>query len=438
MKKIVWISLVVLVVLGLIGFQVYRKVIVARSSTGGPGGRGEPGGRGAPAVAVETAEVTRATVKEIGQFSGSLQPRSRFVAATKVGGRLNKLLVDVGDVVRSGQPIAILDDQEYVQQVDQAQAALMVAEANLEDARIALEAGRRELEQVSALRDKKIASVSEYNAAVDQLSKAEARYKLVQAQLKQQQVALEVAQARLADARIAVEWDDGSVSRVIGERFVDAGELLRANDSIVSVLDIGSLQASLQVSEESYGRIHLGQPAVITIDIQAGRHFSGRVVRMAPFLQESSRQAEVWIEVPNPDGALKPCMFVRVDLELARRENAVTIPASALVRNEDRQGVFLVDAEAGKARFVPVTTGITDGDRVEVLEPQLSGRVVTLGQHLLQDGSSILLPEAKPVGTGRPREDAGKASSGTQNNAARQESGRHPAPQQGSTGGGGQ
>jgi RND family efflux transporter MFP subunit len=189
------------------------------------------------------------------------------------------------------------------------------------------------------------------------------------------------------------------------------GALLKANDPIVSVLDIGSLEASIQIPEQSYGRIRIGQAAVLTTDILPGRRFTGRVVRMAPFLQESSRQAEVWIEVPNPDGSLKPGMFVKVELEFARRENVLTIPSSALVRNQERQGVFLVDTTDAKARFVPVTTGITDGDRVEVLEPPLSGLVVTLGQHLLQDGSSVLLPGA----TGRPAsQPEGSAQGGAQ------------------------
>jgi RND family efflux transporter MFP subunit len=354
-------------------------------------------------VAVETAEVARSTVRDVGLFSGSLQPRARFVVAPKVGGRLEKLYVDVGDVVYSGQPIATLDGQEYAQQVDQARAALAVAEANLEDARIALEAARREMKRASELRDKKIASASEFDTASDQLSQAQARHELVQAQVRQQQVALELAQARLSDARIMADWEESSGSRVIGERFVDVGALLKANDPIVSVLDIGSLQAAIQIPEQSYGRIRTGQSAVVTTDILPGRRFSGRVVRMAPFLQENSRQAEVWIEVPNPDGSLKPGMFVKVELEFARRENVVTIPSSALVRNEDRQGVFLVDTEAGKARFVPVTTGITDGDRVEVLDPPLSGLVVTLGQHLLQDGSSILQPRATQRPASQPQ-----------------------------------
>jgi RND family efflux transporter MFP subunit len=335
-------------------------------------------------------------MRDMVSFSGSLQPRSRITIAPKAGGRLERLYVDIGDRVRNGQLIAVLDGEEYAQQVDQARADLTVAEANLEDSRIALEAARRELEQMSALREKKIASAAEYDQAADALSKAEARHKVVQAQLRQKQSALEAARTRSSYARVTADWQAGGGERVIGERFVDEGTLLRANDPIVSVLDIEVLLALINVTEQSYARVRVGQPAAVASDALPGRRFAGRVARIAPFLQEASRQAEVRIEVPNPDGALKPGMFVQVELELGRREEAVTVPVAALARYEDRNGVFLVEGEPRRARFVPVTTGITDGERVEVLEPPLAGTVVTLGQHLLLDGSPVLLPGQQP------------------------------------------
>jgi len=100
-------------------------------------------------------------------------------------------------------------------------------------------------------------------------------------------------------------------------------------------------------------------------------------------------------------------MFVQVELEFALRQDALTVPLSALVRSEDRQGVFLVDTQTRKVRFVPVRTGIADGERVEILEPPLAGLVVTLGQHLLQNGASVLLPEAGPPPAAAPQSSSG-------------------------------
>lgn len=80
---------------------------------------------------------------------------------------------------------------------------------------------------------------------------------------------------------------------------------------------------------------------------------------------------------------------------MLRRENATIVPYSAIVRRGDSEGVFVADLENKKAYYKPIRTGIIERDKAEILEPaDLSGFVVSLGQHLLQDGMSIILPEA--------------------------------------------
>ena len=111
---------------------------------------------------------------------------------------------------------------------------------------------------------------------------------------------------------------------------------------------------------------------------------------------DRGEQARVEIGVANGDHALKPGMFVRVTLELARRDTATVVPVSAVVRRGEDQGVFLVDSAAKTVRFVPVQPGIQAGDRAEIVSPELSGLVVTMGQHLLDDGRAVLLPAATP------------------------------------------
>ncbi len=85
-------------------------------------------------------------------------------------------------------------------------------------------------------------------------------------------------------------------------------------------------------------------------------------------------------------------MAVRVELEFGRRENVPAVPAAALVSRGEVQGVFEVESEGPRVRFVPVRTGAAEGGLVEILEPALRGPVVILGQHLLEDGSAVILP----------------------------------------------
>jgi multidrug efflux pump subunit AcrA (membrane-fusion protein) len=144
------------------------------------------------------------------------------------------------------------------------------------------------------------------------------------------------------------------------------------------------------------------QDVVMTTDAVPGRTFPGKIVRVAPLLKETSRQARVEVEVLNSQGLLKPGMFIRAEIEFAQHKDATAVPVGALVKRGGQQGVFLADAKEMKAHFVPVKSGVVDGGLSEVISPPLSGMVVTLGQHLLENGSAITLPrrESEAVGGG--------------------------------------
>lgn len=158
-------------------------------------------------------------------------------------------------------------------------------------------------------------------------------------------------------------------------------------------MDISALRAVFYVVERDYPLLHVGQPARVTLDALPGKVFAGEVSRIAPIFREASRQARVEVKLPNPDGLMKPGMFVKATLELDRAEGAVLVPAAALVRRDGRQGVFLVD-EDQRARHVQVRAGIVEENFVQILEPAgLSGKVVVLGQHLLEDGATVRVVE---------------------------------------------
>ena len=387
--------------IGFLSWQIYEKT---SGSKEGFGSR-----RGNPAVAVETAPIQKESIKDVGRFTGSLSPQSEFMVAPKIAGRLEKILVDIGDVVTADQLVAVLDDEEYQQQVYQAVAELEVARANLVEVKITSENAKREYERTVALRQKKIASESQLDAAESEYKTQQAKLQVANAQVSQKQAALNMAKVRLSYTRIRVPPNHASQQRVVGERFVDEGSMLAPNTPIVSILDIGTLIGVINVIERDYPKIKPGLPAVINTDAFPGQTFSGKVIRIAPLLMEKAREARVEIEIPNQRMLLKPGMFVRVQMEFELHENATVIPQSAVVKRDGSQGVFVVDRQEKKARFIPVTLGIVSEARAEILKPELSGEVVTLGQHLLEDGANIILPNEISKADLQPR--AGKTSS---------------------------
>jgi multidrug efflux pump subunit AcrA (membrane-fusion protein) len=421
MKKFLLI-LLVLAIIAMAGWQLYSRIVetdVKQKSV-----------RTAVAVAVETRPIYKDSIRDLGVFTGSLEPKSRFDVAPKVAGWLKELLVDVGDTVERNQVIALLDDEEFAQEVEQARAELQVAKANAANYASDLDIAKREYERSKQLREKQIASASELDVSEASFNASQTRYKVSLAQVAQKEAALKTALVRLSYTKVRAFWEEGdqprvegvpssqkkqgqnvpatggpqardtindaNTPRIVGERFVDVGELLSINQPIVSILENNPLTAVVYVIERDYPKVTIGQQAVITTDAYPGRSFAGSITRIAPLLKESSRQARLEVEVPNPDLTLKPGMFVRARVEFAKHENATLIPLPALVKRNNKDGVFIADTKNLKARFVPVTTGITNGEIVEVTEPQISGLVITMGNHLLEDGSDITLPKTEP------------------------------------------
>jgi RND family efflux transporter MFP subunit len=367
--------------------------IVARLSGGGAQG----GPRGA-AVAVEIAPVERGGIRDIGTFSGTLIPKSYFTIVPKISGRIKALYVDIGDRLTRGQLVALLEDEEYQQQVIQAEADLGVAQANLEEAASAQELAQREFDRAKALHQKGILSDAELDAAQSAFAARDARSKVTRAQLANQQAALETARVRLSYTRIRAAWESGGDVRYVGERFVNPGAMLSSNTAVLSVIELQPITAVIHVTEKDYFRLKAEQPVVLTSGAFPGRDFAGRVSRVAPLLKETSREARVEVDVDNADGALKPGMFVNARIEFASKADAIIVPTSALVNRGALQGLFLADRETKKALFRPATVGIIEGDRAEIVEPAgLTGYVVTLGHHLLEDGTALILSEAPPA-----------------------------------------
>lgn len=384
------IAVVLVIFLGYLGWEIFRRASAGKE--------GPAAGQRGVSVAVEIAPVEKGTVRDVGQFSGTLIPKSSFTVAPKISGRLKELLIDIGDRVSRGQLVAVLEDEEYQQELLQAEADLRVAGANLEEAKSSLEIAKKDLERARTLHKKGIQSDSQLDAAVSQHDAQEARQKVALAQLANREAALETAKVRLSYSRIKASWEKGSEVRHVGERFVDEGAMLSPNTPILSIIELQPITAVIYVTDKDYFRLKTEQMAAVTSSAFPGDVFSGRVARIAPLLKEATREARVEIEIQNPRGLLKPGLFINTQVEFGKREEATVVPVKALVNRNGKQGIFLADIEKKKALFQPVMVGIVEGERAEVLEPRLlSGFVVTLGHHLLEDGTTIILPQTAPA-----------------------------------------
>ncbi len=355
-------------------------------------------------VPVEVAKIQRGPIALRRTFSGELEALAEFVVAPKVSGRVERVLVNIPDTVKRGQIVAELDNDEYVQAVAQAQADLEVARAKLSEAKSALEIANREFKRTEALLKRGVASDSEFDAArQDQLAK-QAQLKVSAAEVTKAESSLETANIRLGYTKVTAGWTGGSEQRLVAERYVDEGQTVAANAPLLLIVELHPIVGVVFVTERDYAYLKPGQLVSLTTDTYPGEQYEGRIDRIAPVFRKSTRQARIEMTIDNPQHRLKPGMFIRATVVLARVPETTIVPEQALTRRDDRSGVFIVGEDGRSVVWREVKVGIHAGDRVQVEGNGLSGRVVTLGQQLIDDGSAINIPaEQNKTAVGREK-----------------------------------
>ena len=352
-------------------------------------------GKASRPVPVEVAQIQRGPIALQRTFSGELEALAEFVVAPKVSGRVERVIVNIADSVKRGQVVAELDNDEYVQAVAQAQADLLVARANQSQAKSALEIANREFKRTESLLKRGIASDSEFDVATQEQLAKQAQLKVAAAQVTKAESSLEIANIRLGYTKVTAGWTGGDEHRVVAERYVNEGQTVAANAPLLLIVDLNPIVGVIFVTERDYAHLIPGQLVSLTTDAYPGEQYTGRIDRIAPVFRKSTRQARIEMTIDNPQHRLKPGMFIRTTIVLTQVSDATIIPEQALTIRDDRSGVFIVSEDGQSVVWREVKVGIREGDRVQVQGQGLSGRVVTLGQQLVKDGSAITIPDVQ-------------------------------------------
>ena len=410
-------KLVVVVVLavGAAGAYYYSRPDVegaanpAAGATGTPAAGGAPakGGRGSgrPSLTVDTATASRHEVIEYITVVGNLIGQATVDVVPRVAGRIESLPVKLGDRVTKGQLIAKIEDRELQQQVKQVEQNVLVNNATVTQRESDLQLRKTTLDRQKSLLTQGLATRQTVEDSEAAHNSAVAAVDLAKAQLGQTQARLDELKITLSNTNIV-----SPVDGFIGRRNLDQGAFAGANTPIVSVVDIRTVRLISNLVEKDFKRVKAGVVALIDVDAFPGEQFTGVVSRVAPVFDAATRTAGMEIEVPNPGYRLKPGMFARVRLTVDRRPDALTVPRNAVVDSEGKRGVFLVDGQA--AKFQPVTTGLQDNERIEILEGLAEGtRVITTGALALRDGDRIT-PMNMPGREGGGRSDGRRTGGG--------------------------
>ena len=319
-------------------------------------------------IPVVTMHPQRGVLSEEVFGTGTLESKTVVGISAKIIGKVIEVLVDQGDNVTVGQPLARLEAKDYEDAVRVADASLGQAQAELAKAKLDLNRNR---------------SLIKSNAIPQSdLDSAETAYQVDEARFQNAEAQLGVARARLADTQIV-----SPVAGLVVRRNLEVGSTVVPGASIFHIVDPKILWVQAMVDEHEAGKLRVGQTARIAFRANRGKSFSGRLVRLAREADRvtEEREADVVVDPLPPDWFIGAKADVFIETE--RKTDALQIPKSAIV---DR-GVFIV--KGGKAQRrelqlgligrenVEVVSGLTEKDQV-IAQPFVGKKLVTVGQHV--------------------------------------------------------
>ena len=324
---------------------------------------------------VEVVEVRRSSRTSEMELPGNIQAITEAPILARADGYLKRRMADIGDRVRSGQPLAEIEAPELDEQVNQAKANLQQARAALDQALANYTQGKSNMEfaRVTAERWGRL-------VARGAVSKQENDQ--YQAQYQAQAANLQALEKAIAVQRSTVSADEANLARleklqgylvvkapfdgVITLRNLDAGALVNAGNTLLfRIAQTGTLRTYVNVPQANAGSVRPGQTAHLSVSNLPGREFNGAVARTANALDPNSRTLLVEVHVPNADGALLPGMYAKVDLSSTRRDPPLLIPSEALIVRADGTVVALVRPDH-TVHLQTIQIGRDYGDRMEV------------------------------------------------------------------------
>ena len=334
--------------------------------------------------------------------------------SSKVIGKVAWVGVEKGDRVKEGQVLVRLEDSEYQAQVAQARASLGVAKARLKE----LETGSRPQEidaakaamqeaeanfQNAAVNRKRIEDLARQNiasqqqldnartqfeVATAQLESARKRYDLVKIGPRSEQI--DYARAQAAQAQAMVDYAQtmldstlirAPVDSTVLERLIEKGEMVSTMNfggpggvkaSVASLADLSDLQVELDINQNDFPKISPRQDCAVTADAYPDRVYKGVVEEIAPQANRQKATIQVKVKILNPDGYLRPEMNAHVSFlapsstKTSDAREMLCIPRGALIQNEGKSAVFVLEGSRVKLREVQVGRDL--GDRMEVAE----------------------------------------------------------------------
>jgi RND family efflux transporter MFP subunit len=386
-------------------------LIVSRVRAGGPSHTNN--GRDVVPAAVAIAH--RSAIGNSFSIAGEFIPYQDIEMHAKVTGYVRNINVDIGDRVKTGQVLAVLEVPELMAELQGAAAGVRHSQQEVMRAQneltrdeaqfVALHANSVRLDQANTARPGLIAQ--------QELDDAEAKDRASAAQVESAKSALSAARQQLEVAqatntqmaamsdytRIVAPFDG-----VITWRYADTGALVQAGTTasnsqpVVKLAQVNVLRLRIPVPESIAATVRIGQTADVVVQA-TGEHFTGKVTRFTDSLDRTTRTMQVEIDVPNDTYKLQPGMYANVALQTQNRADALTIPIQAVQHKDGKSTVLVVDQQ-NHVQPREIQTGIEDSSHVEVTSGLSEGDRVIVGNFGAFQAGQVVEPKVTNFGSG--------------------------------------
>jgi RND family efflux transporter MFP subunit len=327
---------------------------------------------------IEVVHPRRVTVAQRLQTNATLAAFEEADLFAKVTGYVSDVRVDIGDHVKAGQVLAVIDLPEMEKQLAEDEAQLASKQSALETARrqVDHDKANRTLQDITLKRQEALfkdhwvpaqmvdqtladAAVAKANVGV-----AKANRTLAAHQIDLAAATVEKTKTLLAYTQIVAPFDG-----VVARRLVNRGDLVQPPTGtlmtpLFRVQRIDTIRVFCDVPENDVPYLHIGDPAIIKPVGLDGKPFIGKVTRSSLRLDPGTRNMRTEIDLPNPKERLYPGMYAEVSLEMNRRPDALTVPAAAV--GSDGDGNFVDTITGNRITRLAIKTGLTDNGRIEV------------------------------------------------------------------------
>jgi cobalt-zinc-cadmium efflux system membrane fusion protein len=400
-------------------FLVIAPLVLFGSScardTSGKSQNGRPGAP-APKPKVKTVAVEQRQQRRVVEAVGTLFAYDEVTVSSEAEGRVEEVMVDVGDHVGKGQTLARVSPVEFQLTVDQQQASLRQARArlglaetdgDLKDVRQAAEVKKaaadltdaeQKYRRAQSLLETGVIPRQQYDEAEARYVAAKATYDLaaqqvenMRASMQQTQASLNLANKRLRDTQIRAPF-----AGHVKSREVTTGQYLKIQTPVMTIVNVDPLRARLSVPEKMSPWVRVGREVKLSLEAFPGREFTGRVSRINPSVDEKNRTFEIEALVSNRGGELKPGSFVKATIQSDKVDQILAIPYSAASYLFGAYKVFVLQGRTIKEREVKL--GDRMGDLVEIIEGLQAGEKIAVGAGgpQLKDGMEVEIVSETP------------------------------------------